>query len=362
MPVSIENKNDFVLEIRGKWMACNRIKNYPKIKDSQSNRMMYSNFLYIFNSTDITIRGGGKIDGRGYIWWLNTWRVSKKYMPSGARRPNLIAIDYSKRITIHDLLLKNSPSFHIRTSQLMDSTFYNLDIKVNTTAQLDILKRNYLTGIIPLFPLNTDGIDPAGQNIHIFNITCQNYDDVVVPKPTHTSPGQYTNCTQDMLVENITIRLGVGLSIGSVPPNDNCNCVKNITFRNAKMEKPLKGIYLKTNPGDSGNGIIQDIIYENITMHQPIWWAIYLGPQQQKQPDKGGPGCMLYPYDPKNTCATQPRINISNIQLKNVHITNSLLFPIVMRCNAKNPCKDVIFEDVKIKGWLIGKKDKGFVC
>ena len=144
---------------------------------------------------NITIRGGGKIDGRGYIWWLNTWLVTKKYMPSGTRRPNLIAINFCQKITVHDLVLKNSPSFHIRASQLIDSTFFNLDIKVNTTAQLDIFKRNYLTGVIPLFPLNTDGIDPNGRNIHIYNITCQNYDDVVVPKPSHTAPGQLNNCT-----------------------------------------------------------------------------------------------------------------------------------------------------------------------
>ena len=62
-----------------------------------------------------------------------------------------------------------------------------MDIKVNTTAQLDIFKRNFLTGILPLFPLNTDGIDPSGRDFHIYNITCQNYDDVVVSKPTHTS-------------------------------------------------------------------------------------------------------------------------------------------------------------------------------
>jgi hypothetical protein len=31
---------------------------------------------------------------------------------------------------------------------------------------------------------------------------------------------------------------------------------------------------------------------------------IYIGPQQQSDPDGGGPGCMLYPLDPK--CQTQP--------------------------------------------------------
>ena len=197
--------------------------------------------------------------------------------------------------------MKNSPQFHIKLGQTINSKIYNLDIKVNTTAQLDILKRNFLIGTIPLFPLNTDGIDPSGSNYHIYNITCQNYDDVVVPKPAH-GDNEYANCTENLMIENITVRLGVGLSIGSVPPNDQTNCIRNVTFRNAVMEKPLKGIYIKTNPGNHGNGIIDNILYENITMHEPVWWAVYLGPQQQKQPDKGGPGCMLYPYDPKKTC------------------------------------------------------------
>ncbi len=109
------------------------------------------------------------------------------------------------------------------------------------------------------------------------------------------------------------------------------------------MEKPFKGIYVKTNPGNNGDGIIDNILYENITMHEPIWWALYLGPQQQKQPDGGGPGCMLYPFDPRGTCQTQPRINITNIKMKDVTIRKSVLFPIVMRCNETNPCKNIVF-------------------
>ena len=46
------------------------------------------------------------------------------------------------------------------------------------------------------------------------------------------------------------------MSIGSVPPNMGCNCVRNITFRNVYMNRPFKGIYVKTNPGDKGSGII----------------------------------------------------------------------------------------------------------
>lgn len=105
------------------------------------------------------------------------------------------------------------------------------------------------------------------------------------------------------------------------------------------MNHPFKGIYIKSNPGDSGSGIVSNIIYQNITMIKPIWWAIYIGPQQMKQPNGGGPGCMLYPFDPKGTCDTQPLVTFQNISLTNVSITNSLLYPVTIRCNISNPCR-----------------------
>ena len=113
--------------------------------------------------------------------------------------------------------------------------------------------------------------------MHIYNLTVQNFDDVVVPKPSHDD-----DCTRDMLVENIEVRLGVGMSIGSVPPHVGGSCIRNITFMNIVMKRPFKGIYIKTNPGTNGWGNVSNIYYKNISMDRPIWWAIYLGPQQMR--------------------------------------------------------------------------------
>ena len=97
-------------------------------------------------------------------------------------------------------------------------------------------------------------------------------------------------------------------------------------------------------------------------MKNPIWWAIYLGPQQQKQPDGGGPGCMLYPFDPKGTCFTQPLIDVRNITLENITVHDSLLTPILLRCNISNPCSGILFKNVKADKWRIGDHKKGFIC
>lgn len=108
-------------------------------------------------------------------------------------------------------------------------------------------------------------------------ITC--YDDSVAVKPGNKN-GVQAQCAENILIENVTTWMGVGMTIGSVPPNLNHACVRNVTFRNIIQHIPLKGIYVKTNPGTKGDGVIENILYENITMNDPVWWAIYIGPQQ----------------------------------------------------------------------------------
>ena len=62
------------------------------------------------------------------------------------------------------------------------------------------------------------------------------------------------------------------------------------------FEHPIKAIYVKPNPGNSGSGIIDSITYRNITGNYALWYPIWIGPQQQQQPGSNGTGCsFLYP-------------------------------------------------------------------
>lgn len=128
-------------------------------------------------------------------------------------------------------------------------------------------------------PLNTDGIDPAGSNVTIRNVNITNYDDAVAVKPSSRAfKVAKDGCSQDITVENVQVTFGVGMTIGSVPPNLNHNCVRRVSFKNVNFDYPMKAIYVKTNPGQ-GTGEIKDILYENIKIHFPVWWNIYIGPQ-----------------------------------------------------------------------------------
>ena len=84
----------------------------------------------------------------------------------------------------------------------------------------------------PVFPINTDGIDPYGSNITIRNVKITNWDDAIVIKPgDNTLTIAKDGCSQDILVENVTVRFGVGASIGSVSPHTTHKCVRRIQFR-----------------------------------------------------------------------------------------------------------------------------------
>ena len=59
---------------------------------------------------------------------------------------------------------------------------------------------------------------------------------------------------------------------------------------------------------------------------------------------------MLYPLN--KDCATQPRVTIRDIKVRNVVSTNGVFPPGIIRCNATNPCKGFEFYNVRVTGWF----------
>ena len=315
-PIYCENLINTTLQINGKLVAHSNVDQWPKYKD----------IFFFYNTQNLSIQGNGTVDGSGAVWWKHLIKHRKS-----DHRGNMFRFKKAKHLSITGIRAVNSPKFYYNIKN-SNQIFIN-NIEINT----DWDKNQHY------FPFNTDGIDVQGYDVIISNIKITNYDDAVAIKPFKKS-----SCSRNILVENISVKYGVGASIGSVPPNPDTNCVQNVTFRNIVFHKPIKAIYIKTNPGSVGNGIISNITYENIKIHSPQWFSLYVGPQQQHEPDGKGPGCMLYPVE---KCPTQPRITIENISFRNITSDSSTLN--VMRCNETNPCKNFMFDNVNIKGHFI---------
>jgi hypothetical protein len=86
-----------------------------------------------------------------------------------------------------------------------------------------------------IYALNTDGIDISGTDIHVRNCTITNFDDTVCPKPQ-------LNCTRNFLIEDIDVTYGVGVSMGSVPPDVGNDCISGVLARRLHFTTPLKAI------------------------------------------------------------------------------------------------------------------------
>ena len=326
--VSATGLSKVQLKIEGRLIAISNITAWPVSGDS------YQNVLYFSNCSELSLIGPGTIDGQGYRWWVE---LLFNFVPH--KRPHLVFLDSCVDVVVENLTMRNSPSFHLVAHQIKNFVARNIFIWVDVTAQKQLLNSSHTSSWkVPMFPFNTDGIDPSGQNILIQNITVENYDDAVAVKPGNLEDG----CTENVTVENANIIRSVGMSIGSVPPNIKINCIRNVTFRNINFSNPFKAIYIKTNSGDKGFGIIDNIVYQNITIHSPILWPIYIGPQQQKQPDGSGDGIWPPP---------QPLVNVTNIILQNVTSDGGWLNAGVLRCAASNPCRGFVFDNVTVKGW-----------
>lgn len=119
-------------------------------------------------------------------------------------------------------------------------------------------------------------------------------------------------------------------------------------FRNITMPKTGKGVYIKSNPscGPGKTAEITDIVYENITMYRPEWWAIWIGPQQQQEPGSSlGDRCALnYPIE--DHCPTQGCVTFSGITLKDIVVIEPWLAPGVILGNASNPIQGLVMDNV----------------
>jgi polygalacturonase len=117
----------------------------------------------------------------------------------------------------------------------------------------------------------------------IEHVNIENFDDAVAVKPCNDGC-VHSSCSQNMTIRHANVTYGVGMTIGSVPPNVNHNCVRNITFEHIHFRRPIKAIYVKSNPGNSGDGLIENILYQHIYAEDSLWYFLWIGPQQQKQP------------------------------------------------------------------------------
>jgi Glycosyl hydrolases family 28 len=274
------------------------------------------------------------------------------YVKLGEDRPRLFKVDRTSNILIENLVFRDSPMHTIHMEGIENVTIRHVSV---------VARRTHADGhnLIDMSALNTDGIDVSGQNVHVHDVDIWVQDDCIAVKDNNYPPYISSN----MLFERVNCS-GLGLVIGSIAGTQ----VSNITFRDAYLHKPFKGIYTKFREpsyhwkrnhtthnfrNHTTYGSISNVLYENIVMEAPIQWPIWIGPAQQsdqEDPCFANPCSLCWPQDPFSECKVVPSSMYHNITLSNIQINNPGLSPgVILGGDGDRPTIDtIVFHNVQV--------------
>ncbi|KAF4834847.1 Rhamnogalacturonase A [Colletotrichum tropicale] len=191
--------------------------------NGEGDGLFLQNGITIINAVGFEFysqNGKGAIQGQGYL-----------YRNSGNTfRPRLVRLVSPINTSVHDLILVDSPKFHIVFDFAVNLEAYHLTIRGANLGSYD-------------------GVDVVGTNYRIHDIEVTNRDECVSVK----SPSNHA------LVENLVCnQAGPGISIGSLNVSAS---IANIHARNISIIPGNDIAFLKTYPG--GSGYVTNITFEN---------------------------------------------------------------------------------------------------
>lgn len=303
--------------------------------------------ITVVNSRNITVTSNyrGLIDGRGSQWW---GIPMIGYLQTVENRPRLLRFNTTEDLLIEKIILQDSP-YH--------TLYLDAVNRVEVRDMSIVARRTEEDGHtwVDLTAFNTDGIDISGTNVWVHDVDIWVQDDCIAVKDVWDHKESLYNppyLSANMTFERINAT-GLGFVIGSIQGTH----VKNITFRNSYLHKPVKGIYLKFAKRSKGvrqhnrTSLVEDIFYENITIMEPQQWPIWIGPAQQadsRNPCHPNPCSLCWPMTLGSKCNVVPRNKFSNIALKNVIIHNPQMATGVLLGNADNTIDNVLFDSVRV--------------
>ncbi|XP_073146445.1 polygalacturonase At1g48100-like [Henckelia pumila] len=285
----------------------------------------------------ITIRGSGKIDGNGAVWWQDdsafheddTWddesnflvplnetiSVPKPPVPHLRSsvlvgkmpkiKPTALRFYGSFNATVTGITIQNSPQCHLKFDNCIGVTVYNLTV-------------------------SSPGDSPNTDGIHL-----QNSKDVLIRSSSLVCGDDcvsiQTGCT-NVYIHDINCGPGHGISIGGLGKDNTKACVSNITVRDVIMQNTMNGVRIKTWQG--GSGLVQGVQFSNIQVRE-VQLPIVI---DQYYCDKCSSNC-------KNQSSS---VSLSGVHYENIRGTYTVK-PVHLACSDVMPCTDVTLNNIQLK-------------
>lgn len=222
------------------------------------DRTVYASMFTGLDLENISITGGGTLDGQGEAWW-KAFRVvtelRKKHglvdrepenppeSPLKWPRPRMINLYRCKNVLISGVTVVNSPAWNIHP------------------VLCDNVCIDRVTVLAPPNSPNTDGIDPDScRNLRISNCYISVGDDCITIKSGYKYQKSHVP-SENIAVTNCVFGRGHGgVGIGS----ETAGGVRNVTISNCVCEGTDRGLRFKTGRG-RGN-VVENVRAQNVVM------------------------------------------------------------------------------------------------
>ncbi len=242
-PIELKSNLEFDLEKDAVLLGSSDRGDYPQVV--RMRQQTVEPLIAITNASNVTIKGGGVIDGQGKVWWDYVNGVKDSgVLGTDHPRPMLLLIDHSKHVVVEDVTIQNSGFWQVVPYYSDDLTFRNLRILAPQRGAP-----------------NTDAIDPFSSSYvtidHVFASTGD--DNVAIKSGAINSPGPDAP-SHDITITDCEFEAGHGLSIGS----EVAGGVQNVHAERIHFKGTDQGIRVKANR-DRGNDV-SNLTFKDITM------------------------------------------------------------------------------------------------
>ena len=243
-PIELKSNITLNLQPGATLLGSQDVADYPK--KMEMREMWLQPLIGTVGAKNVTIHGGGTIDGNGEPWWTMAHSVKDSgiYKSSNQHpRPMLMLLDHSSHITVEGITVQNSAFWQIVPYYSDDLTFRRLRI------------------LAPQHSPNTDAIDPfASSHIVIDHVFSSIGDDnIAIKSGVIDSPGP-DSPSHDITITDCEFEHGHGLSIGS----ELSGGAYNIHAERVHFKGTDQGIRIKSNRDRGAQ--IYGMSFKDITM------------------------------------------------------------------------------------------------
>eukprot|EP00040_Diaphanoeca_grandis_P008736 m.46253 g.46253 ORF g.46253 m.46253 type:complete len:440 (-) comp20183_c0_seq3:233-1552(-) len=277
------------------------------------------------NAVNVSISGGGVIDGQGDFWWK---RNNKD------ERPHLLELFKCNGVEIGNITLRNSPFWTLHPVYSSNVWIHHVNIDA------------------PADSPNTDGIDPdSSSNVLIehCNISCG--DDHIAIKSGMNQPGRdFGTPSTNITVSNNVMWAGRGISIGSEVSGG----VSDVRIEHNVLHGPSEhGIHIKTS--SQRGGYVTNVFHFNNTLGNIVGDSLLgiLTSYGDADADSNAHHATGTPTTPTTSpTPTPPLTHIANLTYLN--ITRTADAPTDSKgagafdCFSTEPCVNVTFQHLSL--------------